>query len=524
MSKFKGKKAAELRGIVADLTSQATAKMAELKDDTAADAARAIEKAHDLIVADLDEAKRALVDAEKAEAAPVETRAAPAQIDPAVIAAEVERRMAERRETEKQIRQIGEKLKIKREFVDALIENGISVEQARAAYIDHLATRADNTDGPNGGTQVEVISDEGDTRRRGMVDALVSKFARASGERNVAIPDHARAYGELGLIEIAAECIGYRGSLRTTRQVNDVLDNAFKRSWGAHSASDFPGIMLDAMNKRLLARYEIATPAYRRFAAQYSAADFRAQNVIRAGDFPSLQAVGENGEIKAGTFGESRETFSVTPYGIRLNVSRVMIVNDNLAAIDQVIGSAGVRVADWENAIAFASLLSASGAGPTLLTDSTAVFHTNHGNLAGSGTAITVAAVGAGRAAMAKQTTLDGIKANFQPATLLTGPDKQTEAEQLLTALTPAAQANAVPESLRRLTPVADANIPGNAWYLFADPSVAPTWVYGYLEGYSGPRLSSQDEFGVQGMSVKLEHDFGVSAIDFRGAYRNPGA
>ena len=123
-----------------------------------------------------------------------------------------------------------------------------------------------------------------------------------------------------------------------------------------------------------------------------------------------------------------------------------------------------------------------------------------------------------------KQKTLDGIIANFAPVTLLTGPDKQTEAEQLLTSITPAQASNAVPESLRRLVPVADANIPGNAWFLFADPAVAPTWLYAYLDGYEGPRLASEEQFNVQGLRVKLEHDFGVAAIDYRGAYRNPGA
>jgi hypothetical protein len=108
--------------------------------------------------------------------------------------------------------------------------------------------------------------------------------------------------------------------------------------------------------------------------------------------------------------------------------------------------------------------------------------------------------------------------------TILTGPDKQTQAEQLLTQITPAQSSNVVPESLRRLAPVADANISGNAWYLFADPAIAPCFVYGYLEGFEGPRLTSQEEFGVQGLSTKLEHDFGVSAIDYRGGYRNPGA
>ncbi len=518
---FKHKKAAELRSIVADLTSKASAKVAELVDGISADDVRRIEGEHDAIVRDLDDAKRALVDAEIAERARPAPEPAPT-VDSAKIAEEA--RGAERKRIAF-IREKGEKLKLPADFIARHIEDGSDERAFNEAVVNYLADSQENRSGPTGTTNVEVTRDEGETRREGMVDALVARFARAGGDRNATIPDHARSYGEMGLVEMAAECAGYRGSIRTARAVNEVLDAAFKRSgYGSHTTSDFPAIMLDAMNKRLLARYETAAPAYRRFAAPYMAGDFRFQNVVRAGDFPALQAVGENGEIKGGTFSESRERIKVDPYGVTFNISRVMIINDNLSAIDQVLGSAGIRVSDWENAQAFASLLSAAGAGPTLLSDNTAVFHANHGNLAGSGSAISVASVGAGRAAMMKQTTLDGIKANFTPMTLLTGPDKSVEAEQLLTSITPATNANAVPDSIRRMSTVSDANISGNAWFLFADPAIAPTWLYAYLEGYQGPRLSSEERFGVQGLGVKLEHDFGVAAIDYRGAYRNAGA
>jgi hypothetical protein len=94
-----------------------------------------------------------------------------------------------------------------------------------------------------------------------------------------------------------------------------------------------------------------------------------------------------------------------------------------------------------------------------------------------------------------------------------------------LTAITPAQQSNAIPESLRQITPVSDANLGSCVgWYLFADPAVALCFTYVYLEGFEGPRLSSENVFHVQGMRVKLEHDFGFSAIDYRGGYRNDGA
>lgn len=515
--------AAEIRSLIADLQRKADAKSAELKDDASAELARRVQEEHAEIVAKIAEGNRALADAEAKER---EQRATP-NTAPAIDAQRIaeEARTAERSRIVK-LREIGGKLKLPSEFIERHIETGSDEQAFRSAIVDHLAASDANRAGEPRVTQVEITRDEGETKRNGMVAGLTARMSRAAGERNVEVPGHARAYMEMGLVEIAAECIGWRGHLRTARHVMEMLDEAFaRRDWGGHSTSDFPSILLDAMNKRLLARYALAAPTYRRFAAPQTAPDFRTQNVIRAGDFPTLQKVNEHGEIKSGTFSESKETYKVESYATGFTITRQVIINDNLGAIDQVLSSAGSRVADWENALAFASLLSASGAGPTLLTDSTALFHSTHGNLAGSGAAISIDSVGVGRAAMMKQTTLDGMKANFTPATLLTGPDTFTKAEQLLTTITPAQTSNAVPDSMRRaLSVVSDANITGNPWYLFADPSIAPTFVYAYLEGFTGPRMSSEQQFSVQGLSVKLEHDFGVSAIDYRGAYRNPGA
>lgn len=515
---------AGLRTKLTDLTTRAEQKLGEIKDDTAPEAARAIQSDHEAILAEITETRAAIVaaEAEEAEAARSqqqdETRRqadlTPAQ--QAVITAEVVRATSAERVRANEIRDICRRAGVADDVAQRHIDDGSTVQAARDAAWEEMVKRSN---------AIRIFSpvasvslDETDTRRRGMRDAIVARLARAGGARDVEIPEHARAYGEMGIAEMAAECVGYRGALRTPRQVTDVFERAFM------TTSDFPAIFADSMNMRLLARYQVAAPAYRRFAIRYTAADFRKVNVVRAGDFPALQPVNEAGEIKSGSFSESKEEFQVFPYGVSFRLSRQMLINDQLGAIDQVLGSTGERVADWENAKAFAILLASNGAGPTLVTDNKRVFHADHGNLTGAGTAISVASVGVGRASMMKQTTLDGIKANFAPATLLTGPDTLTVAEQLMTTLTPAQQSNAVPESIRRIVPIGDANIEGNAWYLFSDPMTAPCFAYGYLDGFEGPRLSSENVFDVQGMKVKLEHDFGFGAIDYRGGYRNAGA
>ncbi len=499
----------QLRAQLAELSVRADGLIAGITDDTAAEHRAQIDQEHQGVLREITETRRQITAAEDA----ARTITMPVTAD---IAAAVTTAIAGERGRVASLRQLGRQFQVADDFVERHIADGTDETGFGRAVLDHLAQHSERSAifaHVQAGAQDEV-----DQRRAGMSAAIAARLARASGQRNVEVPAHARAWAERELVEIAAECVGWHGPVRTPRQVAQMFERAF------HTTSDFPGIFTDAMNVTLLARYQVAAPSYRRWAARYGATDFRVQNVIRAGDFPSLQAVNEAGEIKNGTFSESKEQFIVNPYAVMLRISRQMIVNDQLGAISQVLGSAGDRVGDWENGIAYSRLAEGSGAGPVLLTDTKRVFHTDHGNLAGTAAAIGITSVGIGRASMMKQTTLDGIKANFIPATLLVGPDKLTEAEQLLTSITPAQPSNAVPEAMRRLVPVGDSNISGNAWYLFADPNAAPCFVYGYLEGFEGPRLSSEDVFDVQGMKVKLEHDFGVAAIDYRGGFRNAGA
>lgn len=494
-----------------DLVGRAAAKQSEIKDGMSDEQVRAIEAEHAGLIRQIAEVDS---ETERLTRAASTTPQAPANppVDPQTAIAGERSRVAD-------IQRIGADHDMPADVIARAVNDGVAVQAFRDTVLDTLAARSRESAGSGARSgPIEVIRDETETRRENMALAIEARLARAGGDRQFQIADRAREYGERALVELAADVTSYRGLIRTQMQVHQVFERAF------HTTSDFPAIMLDAMNRRLLARYQAAAPAYRRFCARYTVADFRPMNVIRAGDFPALQPINDSGEIKSGTFSESKEQIVVSPYGVKLSFTRQMIVNDQLGAIDQVLGSSGVRVADWENNQAFDVLNAGSGVGPVLLSDGKRVFHTDHKNYTSSGTVINPTNVGVGRAAMMNQSTIDGIKANFVPVTLLTGPDKLTEAEQLLTTITPATTGNAVPESMRRLSPVGDANISGNAWYLFADVSVAPCFVYAYLEGFEGPRMTAENVFDVQGMKVKLEHDFGVAGTDFRGAYKNNGA
>jgi hypothetical protein len=185
----------------------------------------------------------------------------------------------------------------------------------------------------------------------------------------------------------------------------------------------------------------------------------------------------------------------------------------------------GRRVADFENVTAYGLLNGANGDGPTLTTGATAVFATGatRANKASSGTALDLTNLAAGRAAVMKQKTLDGLPISVGASmTLLVGPNQELSARQLTVSVQATQTSNANVFS-GFIQPLVEPLIPTNRWYLFSDPLSAPVYVYGYLNGAEGPQVTTGPVSGVDGVEVSVIFDFGVGAIDWRGAWFNPG-
>ena len=124
---------------------------------------------------------------------------------------------------------------------------------------------------------------------------------------------------------------------------------------------------------------------------------------------------------------------------------------------------------------------------------------------------------------MRMQTGLDGVsRISVAPKYLVVAADLETKGEQLLAALAAAKLDDANPFA-GKLTLLVEPGLPEGAWYLFADPSQVPTLAYGYLSSAPGPQLASRDGWDVLGREWRVVLDFGAGAIDWRGAYRNPG-
>jgi len=363
-----------------------------------------------------------------------------------------------------------------------------------------------------GGATARITRDERETRRIGMTEALAAQIGRRDPQDG-----RARPFMNMSLVEMAALSTGYRGPVRTAYDREQVF-------MAMHTTSDFPLSLQNALNKELEARYRLAEPTFRRIARQKTFRDFRPHPMIRPGDFPMLQPIGEGGEIKYGTIGEKAESVALASYGIALSISRQTLINDDIGAIADMIADQGRAVTRWEDKTFYEMALGgANGDGPTLVETGRQVFNATDKTKAATAAAITIASLSAGRAAIMTKTSIDGNDLGLMPAILLVGPEKLTEAQQIVSPIQ-ADQAGNVNPFSGRLEVVATAKVSGKAWHLFADPADAPCFVYGYLEGASAPRTRMEEPFGRQGMQISLEHDFGVGAIDFRGSYKNAGA
>ncbi|WP_272876920.1 prohead protease/major capsid protein fusion protein [Neoroseomonas terrae] len=399
------------------------------------------------------------------------------------------------------------------------IAQGWTGDQARRALFDALVAH-----GPRPSIPARPETGPGHDDPAQILDAMAEALAarampgyQPQGE-NARTGRHAEFMGWRPS-DMIGELLRARGERSVPRNPTLLAERAF------HTSSDFPLLLAAAANKMLLAAYQPAQPTYRQIFLRRDFRDFKPHRHLRIGDFPTLLPLAENGEIQVGTMSESQEIVLLQTFARRIRVTRPMLVNDDLGAFTDFAAAIGRRVAEFENATAYNLLNSATGDGPTLSTGSATVFATGatRANKASTGTVLDTTTIGAGRTAIMKQRTLDGLPISMgQTMRLLVGPNLELAARQA-TVVVQASEIGKANVFAGFVQPVIEPLIQANRWYLFSDPVAAPVYVYGYLNGAEGPQVATGPVQGADGVEVSVIFDFGVGAIDWRGAWFNPG-
>lgn len=391
------------------------------------------------------------------------------------------------------------------EGADEAIVMGVSVDEARAMVMDQLRAR-------NKGVSVTMGEAESDKFRAAAQDAVLM----AAG---IPVADAAPGAQELrghSMVELARESLQREGL-----QAN-FGDNMELARQAINSTSTFPAIMANLANKSVMVGFNEAETTYQIWAGKGSNRDFKEAVRVALSEAGNLELVPEGGQFQQDFLGEASARTKVATYGKLFSLTRQAIINDDLGLFSKIATKYGSAAKRLVNKMVYAQLT-----GNVKMQDNIALFDTKHGNVASTGEALSVKAIAKAITAMRRQKGITGdATLNITPKYLVVPPELEMTAYQIVnsTAAVDGVNSGVVNPYKGRFVVVADAELTDpDAWYLVADASQHDTIEVTYLNGVETPRLETRQGFDVDGIEYKVAFDCGVSALDFRGVFKNAG-
>ena len=392
------------------------------------------------------------------------------------------------------------------EGADEAIVLGKSVEEAREMVMDQLRAR-------NKGVSVTMGEAESDKFRAAAQDAVLM----AAG---IPVADAAPGAQELrgySMIEMARESLR-----RESGSTVNFGDNMELARAAINSTSTFPAIMSNLANKSVMVGFNEAETTYQIWAGKGSNRDFKEAARVALSEAGTLELVPEGGQFKQDSFGEASARTKVATYGKLFSLTRQAIINDDLGMFSKIATKYGSAAKRLVNKMVYAQLT-----GNVKMQDNVALFDSKHGNVAGTGEALSVKAIAKAITAMRRQKGIQGeATLNITPKYLVVPPELEMTAYQIVnsTAAVDGVNSGVANPYKGRFIVVADAELTDpDAWYLVADATQHDTIEVTYLNGVETPRLETRQGFDVDGIEYKVAFDCGVSALDFRGLYKNAG-
>lgn len=391
------------------------------------------------------------------------------------------------------------------EGADEAIVMGVSVDEARAMVMDQLRAR-------NKGVSVTMGEAESDKFRAAAQDAVLM----AAG---IPVADAAPGAQELrghSMVELAREALQREG-LKA-----NFGDNMELARQAINSTSIFPAIMSNLANKSVMVGFNEAETTYQIWAGKGSNRDFKEAARVALSEAGNLELVPEGGQFQQDFLGEASARTKVATYGKLFSLTRQAIINDDLGLFSKIATKYGSAAKRLVNKMVYAQLT-----GNVKMQDGVALFDNKHGNVAGTGEALSVKAIAKAITAMRRQKGITGdATLNITPKYLVVPPELEMTAYQIVnsTAAVDGVNSGVVNPYKGRFVVVADAELTDpDAWYLVADASQHDTIEVTYLNGVETPRLETRQGFDVDGIEYKVAFDCGVSALDFRGVFKNAG-
>lgn len=295
-----------------------------------------------------------------------------------------------------------------------------------------------------------------------------------------------------------------------------------------HSTSDFPNIFENALHKTLLAGFTVIPTTWDKVCKIGSLSDFRPHIRYRSSHLGNLEVVQANGEYKTLQLNDAeRESIQAKSRGGIINISREMIVNDDMGVFSDLTLGLGKSASRTRELAFYAALAENAGMGPTM-GDGKALFHVDHANISLDPGAPTVVRLDKDRQQMASQKDPSGHDfVDIRPSIWL-GPLALGGTVRIINndQYDPDAANKLQRTNIARgmYDEVLDTpRLSGAPYYSFANPNLETVFEMGFLDGEQTPQIATEEAFNQNGMKWRIVDEWGLGATGTRGAIRNAG-
>lgn len=348
--------------------------------------------------------------------------------------------------------------------------------------------------------------------------AVVAQLERAG----VSPPDYGNLMRGQTLHDLGAECALRAGISFKSNGMMDVK--------GLYTSTDFPNITNGVVGGVVMAGWEAGPQSWLKFAATGTVESLLPEKFLVAGGVDTLPLHVEGSKLSGIKFPTYAIAKKANIYGGSFVVGEDALINYGL---DRVIDDAKIAGFSAQSTIA-KRVFGVLAANPQLL-DGGALFNSDaqtipggHANDASAGTALSATSLTAAKAAMRRQIAPDGdhplnIRARFLIVS--------AELEDLAWSIAgipggfgePGSDLEQYLVESGRVEIISTPYLTGNAWFLAANPFIAPLVNVSFLNGLMTPKVETKYHFESGGIEIGISLFADAMPADPRGGYRNVG-
>lgn len=392
-----------------------------------------------------------------------------------------------------------------------LLEKGLTEAEADREILRRLEEQR-----PPHTTSVQMVAEEMDKFRAAASDAILMR----GGIRQEKPAEGARELRGMRLRDLAIECASRSG--KNARRMDD--DTLLRTVLSPDSA--FVGIVTDSVRKSMAASYAVAETTYQLWTSTGSNPDFKPKQIIQISEAGDLEEVTQNGELTMDHPTDSAVTSVLATFGKTFGFTRQALINDDIDLLSK-LPAAYVRAAKRGINRAVYKILREN----PVMADGKQLFSAAHSNL-GTGATPSVAAYQEAMGRMMHQKNLRGTETlNVRPRFVICDPLQYAEHAKMLRSIADpgAANSGAVNPFQGMMELIMDADLLGESstgslpYFFAAGPDSCGTIEVCYLNGVEEPQLDFRMGFDFLGIQYRILHDRGVTLLDHRGLFKNPG-